>query len=64
MSETRTPLQEWTEVCKPALEACPSEFVSQFCEVMFAGQRLISRARIEAQIDAAKEAVVNAEKYV
>lgn len=45
---------EWVQICERLMADCPATFLPQFTELMFTGQRLITEARIFAQIDAAK----------
>lgn len=46
---------EWVEICEAAIKKCPIDFLGPFNEVMFAGQHLITEARITAQINGARE---------
>ena len=47
--------REWVTECERAMTQCPAGFLSRFTELMFVGQRLITEARVTAQVDAAKE---------
>lgn len=50
--------RQWTDACAIALDACPTEFVARFTEIMFLGNRLITEARISAEIDSAKDEIM------
>ena len=47
--------REWVIECERAMAECPAGFLSRFTELMLIGQRLITEARVTAQIDAAKD---------
>jgi len=49
--------QEWVKGCEIAMSKCPGDFITHLTELMFLGQRLITEARIVAQIDAHKAAL-------
>jgi hypothetical protein len=51
--------QQWVEACTSAMDECPASFVTKFTDIMFTGQRLITEARIVAQIEAHKAALAN-----
>lgn len=53
-----TEQSEWVKTCERLIDECPDSFLPQFTELMFTGNRLITEARIFAQIDAAKDEIM------
>ena len=49
--------RQWLGACESALAQCPTEFISQFTQIMFLGQSLINESRITGQIEAHKTAL-------
>jgi hypothetical protein len=49
-------LSDWVAACETALKDCPASFLPQFTELMFLGQRLITEARVIAQMNTPRDA--------
>lgn len=49
---------EWVKAGSAAIKSCPLDFLPQLTDLVFLGNRLITEAKLNAQIDASKNAIL------